>query len=229
MSFGIYKQGQGYWVRTMTAVFVGVLFLVGASWAWKQAENITLPIKGYVLTLNVTGDQQPAPQSTVIIERLGSQDIARPIARAQVESITVSSSGRGVLTIHQINFEAGEVAIPSDARVRADQVSLNFAGQVVGRQSIDLFPRLYVQATIAGVIILIGTVCLYWLVGIKPGTVDFLVATDGEMKKVNWSTRKEIIGSTQVVIVAAVLIAAVLFVIDLAFSNLFKLIGVLEG
>lgn len=229
MSFGIYKQGQGYWVRTMTAVFVGVLFLVGASWAWKQTENLTLPIKGYVLTLNVTGDQQPDPQSTVLIERIGSRDVVEPIASAQVESVSVSGTGRGVLAINQIEFAQGHFAIPSDARVRADSSTINFAGQVVGRESIELFPRLYVQAAIAGVIILIGTVCLYYLVGIKPRTVDFLVATDGEMKKVNWSTRKEIIGSTQVVIVAAVLIAGILFIIDLAFSNLFKLIGVLEG
>ncbi|MCL4222633.1 MAG: preprotein translocase subunit SecE [Phycisphaerales bacterium] len=229
MSFGIYKQGQGYWVRTMTAVFAGVLFLVGASWAWKQAENLTLPIKGYVLTLNVTGDQQPAPGSTVQIERIGSRDVVEPVASARVESLAVSGTGRGVLTIGQIEFAKGHAAIPSDARIRADDSTLNFSGQVVGRESIELFPRLYVQASIAGVIILFGTICLYWLVGIRPGTVDFLVATDGEMKKVNWSTRKEIIGSTQVVIVAAVLIAGILFIIDLAFSNLFKLIGVLEG
>ncbi len=229
MSFGIYKQGQGYWVRTMTAVFVGILFLVGASWAWTQAENITLPIKGYVLTLNVTGDQQPAPQSTVIIERIGAQDAIEPVATARVESLTVSTSGRGILNLDQVDFAEGHQGIPSDARVRAQTDSLNFSGQVVGRQEIELFPRLYVQATIAGIIILAGTICLYWLVGVKPGTVDFLVATDGEMKKVNWSTRKEIIGSTQVVIVAAVLIAGILFVIDLAFSNFFKLIGVLEG
>ncbi|KAA0217510.1 MAG: preprotein translocase subunit SecE [Leptolyngbya sp. PLA3] len=229
MSFGIYKQGQGYWVRTMTAVFAGVLFLVGASWAWKQAENITLPVKGYVLTLNVTGDQQPAPQSGVIIERVDARDAVRPVATAQVESLTVSGTGRGVLAINHIEFAKGELGIPQDARVRTEGDSLNFSGQVVGREQIDLFPRLYVQATIAGVIILVGTACLYWLVGTKPGTVDFLVATDGEMKKVNWSTRKEIIGSTQVVIVASVLIAGILFVIDLAFSNFFKLIGVLEG
>src|SRR5437879_5097261 len=29
----------------------------------------------------------------------------------------------------------------------------------------------------------------------KPKVVDFLIATDSEMKKVNWTTRKELIGS----------------------------------
>ena len=48
------------------------------------------------------------------------------------------------------------------------------------------------------------------------------------MRKVNWSTRKEIIGSTQVVIVAAFLLAAFLFGIDTAFAKFFQIIGVIE-
>src|SRR5436305_8297203 len=34
----------------------------------------------------------------------------------------------------------------------------------------------------------------------KPRVVDFFIATESEMKKVNWTSRKEIIGSTKVVI-----------------------------
>ena len=43
----------------------------------------------------------------------------------------------------------------------------------------------------------------------KPTNVDFLIATDSEMKKVNWTSRKELIGSTKVVIVFMFLIAVV--------------------
>ncbi len=61
-----------------------------------------------------------------------------------------------------------------------------------------------------------------------PRTSDFMIATEGEMKKVNWSTKREVIGSTKVVIVFVFLFAAVLFVIDLAFQELFKWMGVLK-
>ena len=44
----------------------------------------------------------------------------------------------------------------------------------------------------------------------KPSNVDFLVATDREMKKVNWTSRKDLIGSTKVVIVFMFLIALIL-------------------
>ena len=48
------------------------------------------------------------------------------------------------------------------------------------------------------------------------------------MKKVNWSTRKEVIGSTWVVVVACFLIAAFLFSIDFVFAMFFRAIKVLE-
>jgi preprotein translocase subunit SecE len=62
----------------------------------------------------------------------------------------------------------------------------------------------------------------------KPANVDFLIATDSEMKKVNWTSRKDLIGSTKVVIVFMFLIALFLFAIDIAFSYFFYLIGVLK-
>ena len=62
----------------------------------------------------------------------------------------------------------------------------------------------------------------------KPSNVDFLIATDSEMKKVNWTTRKELIGSTKVVIWFMLIIALFLFACDLLFGAFFHLIGVLR-
>jgi len=58
--------------------------------------------------------------------------------------------------------------------------------------------------------------------------VEFLVATDSEMKKVNWTTRKELIGSTKVVIIFMFIIAMFLFTCDLIFGAFFHLVGVLK-
>jgi preprotein translocase SecE subunit len=70
----------------------------------------------------------------------------------------------------------------------------------------------------------------YYLIGCKPKFVDFLIATEGEMKKVNWSTRREILGSTWVVIGLTVVIALIISVLDfLIYSPLFRTINVLES
>ena len=69
---------------------------------------------------------------------------------------------------------------------------------------------------------------LAWYLMNKPTNVDFLIATDSEMKKVNWTSRKDLIGSTKVVIIFMFLIALFLFAIDILFSYFFYLIGVLK-
>ncbi|HAL45032.1 MAG: preprotein translocase subunit SecE [Planctomycetes bacterium GWF2_42_9] len=65
-------------------------------------------------------------------------------------------------------------------------------------------------------------VFLYWIVN-KPTVADFLIAAEGELKKVSFSSRREIAVSTFVVIVVVFLMAAMLgtadFVFDLFFTN----------
>lgn len=62
----------------------------------------------------------------------------------------------------------------------------------------------------------------------KPQNVDFLIATDSEMKKVNWTTKEELIGSTKVVILFMFVIAVFLFTFDIIFGYFFYLIHVLK-
>jgi preprotein translocase subunit SecE len=86
------------------------------------------------------------------------------------------------------------------------------------------------RPTRAGIIAGFLAVCavVLWRVLNKPSIVDFFIATESEMKKVNWTTRKELIGSTKVVIIFMFLIAGILFLYDLFFGELFHLIKVLE-
>jgi preprotein translocase SecE subunit len=70
---------------------------------------------------------------------------------------------------------------------------------------------------------------LTWYLINKPGNADFLIATDSEMKKVNWTSRNELIGSTKVVIFFVIAISLLLFVIDLLFGYFFYWIDVLKA
>lgn len=88
-----------------------------------------------------------------------------------------------------------------------------------------LAPR-WVGLIVAG--LAVGSGLLVWRYLNKPYVVDFMIATESEMKKVNWTSKKDLIGSTKVVIVFMFLIAAVLFVIDIMFGYLFFFINVLK-
>jgi len=69
---------------------------------------------------------------------------------------------------------------------------------------------------------------MFWMVN-RPKSADFLIATEGEMKKVSWSSRREIVGSTKVVIVAVFILAALLYGVDAGFAMLFRVMGVMGG
>lgn len=228
MAFGIYKQGQGYWVRTLTAVFLGVLFFVAAGWGWDQAVGIKLPAKAHDMPLTIVRGDVPAPGTLLVLERAVDDTSFEQIGSGSVASFATSEERRGTLQLTDLTLSKDDVLVTSVTRLRSESGAAEFLATVSSVRPIPLLPELYVQAGVAGAIILLGTFVVLWFVGTSRKTVEFLIATDGEMKKVNWSTKKEVIGSTQVVIVAAFLIAAILFVIDLAFSNFFQLIGVLE-
>lgn len=73
-----------------------------------------------------------------------------------------------------------------------------------------------------------GGLLLYWIVCVWRKSCDFFIATEGEMKKVSWTTWGELVGATKVVIAATLLLAVILFVIDVIFMLFFAWIGVLK-
>lgn len=76
-------------------------------------------------------------------------------------------------------------------------------------------------------LVVIGIGLLMFRLVNRPRTADFLIATESEMKKVSWSSRKEIVGSTKVVIVFTFILAAILFSTDVLFAALFKWLGIM--
>ena len=88
--------------------------------------------------------------------------------------------------------------------------------------------RLYIQA--GSVVVALSVAgSLFWWVFNKPRVGDFLIATEAEMKKVNWPTRREIIGSTWVVICGTFILTILMTLIDVFFALFFRRIGILQG
>jgi preprotein translocase SecE subunit len=87
---------------------------------------------------------------------------------------------------------------------------------------------LIVRVIVAAALVAVGAWLVFWLIGRNHGVVDFMIATEGEMKKVNWSSRKEVFGATRVVIVMVLALAFFLFAVNLLFIALFSWIDVLK-
>jgi preprotein translocase SecE subunit len=98
---------------------------------------------------------------------------------------------------------------------------------VAGLGCLQLYKRLqagdlslWVETMVPAGLFVILTILIFWLVN-KPSFTDFLIAAEGEMKKVSWSSRQEIAVSTFIVIVVVVIMAALLGTTDIGFRTFF--------
>jgi preprotein translocase SecE subunit len=79
---------------------------------------------------------------------------------------------------------------------------------------------LWVETMVSAGLFLVVAALMLWLVN-KPNVADFMIAAEGEMKKVNWSTRQEVAVSTFVVIVVVVILAVLLGTADFSLQWFF--------
>lgn len=132
---GIYKSGQGYWVRLMSAIAYGVVVALGLKWLWDWLNTMTFD---------------------------------------------------GVETTYV------QVAV--------------------------MLPCAFVFGAIG-----------FWIIGAKKRTVEFMIATEGEMRKVNWSSKRELQRATWAVIFLTFALAFYCFVFDQVFYYIFFSAGVLDA
>ena len=86
----------------------------------------------------------------------------------------------------------------------------------------------YLRGSLAAGFMIIMALLIYWVFGLNRKAVEFFIATEGELKKVNWSTRREIFGQTWVVIGVSIIISLILLTADLLFTYIFQQAGVLQ-
>lgn len=222
MQMGIYKPGQGYWVRVLTAIGAAICFGAAALWAWQQAGAIRVPTPRYELTLGSVEGTIPSGEIVKLL-REGATGDPEEMGSALIEHV---APGQGSVVVDSIAITDPEHEMNDTVAITLDS---GRTLRVTGRRGIPLFEVLYLQAGVAGAIVLMGAFVTYYFVGAHRRAVEFLIATDSEMKKVNWSTWKDIRGSTLVVIVAALLLTSGLFAVDMGFSVFFRWIGVLTN
>jgi preprotein translocase subunit SecE len=80
--------------------------------------------------------------------------------------------------------------------------------------------RIWIATMIPSGLFIIMALLAFWLVN-KARVADFMIAAEGEMKKVSWSSRQEIAVSTFIVIVVVVIMGVLLGAADLIFQTFF--------
>ncbi len=85
--------------------------------------------------------------------------------------------------------------------------------------------NIWVCTLVPGCICVGLTLLIFWVVN-KPNIADFMIAAEGEIKKVSWSSRREIVASTTIVILVVLCMGFMLVGVDFFFQFLFRVLGV---
>ncbi|MHC4114174.1 MAG: preprotein translocase subunit SecE [Planctomycetota bacterium] len=80
--------------------------------------------------------------------------------------------------------------------------------------------NLWVVTMVPACLFLALAILVYWFLN-KPSIVDFMISSEGEMKKVSWSSKSEIATSTFIVILVVVFMAVLFWFVDLVFQMFF--------
>ncbi len=222
MALAISKPGQGTWTRIMTACLIAVVTAATAGFVWQQATIIVdkLPKNDWVMGFKVNSGEPIVGTNVNLLA-----DSGKVIGTAKVMAYKPAEQ---TVRLSSLALEPG--ATPDAAlKIAADGPGAVAGDLVSPRIQQPFVEPIYMQGALAGVVLLLGFIVAYWLVGLRHRTVDFLVATDFEMKKVNWSTPREIMGSTWVVVGACIFVAVLMFTFDFLFKTFFQSIGVLTG
>ncbi|NIA21830.1 MAG: preprotein translocase subunit SecE [Anaerolineaceae bacterium] len=121
----------------------------------------------------------------------------------------------------RVTDEVKEKLVGTTSR-RGQEVRLRFKPADPYRYAI------HVQLGVPVLLLAIGAFGIFRLVNGRR-FADFLIATESEMKKVHWSSRAELIGSTVVVIVTVLILAAYIFGVDYLVVKGLRLLGVLRS
>ena len=197
----MYKPGQGYWTRMMSAIFFGVLVAGGALWLSSQIGAMNIAPASWRYTVSSTEGFTNGAE--VELRRSGIEVGSGFVQGGDGDVVELNSVMLGPDTI-----ASGVQSIVVEGTAPAEVSSLQISPQ---------FEKTYLQGGVAAGTLLIGAIVIFWLCYGNKKSSEFLIATEGEMKKVNWSSRREVLGSTWVVIGISVIIAAILFVADIGF------------
>ena len=226
MAIGIYKPGQGYWVRVLTATLIGVVTLAAGAWIYGQMGLVAdkLPRSVWAIPYAQAGGSPSSGELVTLLGKPADSGPAPEIGTATVEAYSAGASELRINNVHMTNATVNpDPSVAAAVKVASGQ-PVAIKGTVKGETAIN---PLLLQGVVMAVVLLVGAILAYYFVAIHQRFVEFLIATDGEMKKVNWSTQRDIRMSTMVVIFASVMLAASLFFVDFGFQWFFKTIGVL--
>ncbi|MCC5831076.1 MAG: preprotein translocase subunit SecE [Phycisphaeraceae bacterium] len=236
--FTIPKPGQGKIARLGSAVGFGVVLLGTVFWLVSEIGSVF----SYLREVRTDYGQLDRPYNRFTQDR----DQARVLRVTHQTAVNIQNRHRQQLEAEEpvaLRMQRVDGGRPTSFMISG--VITDGPGQSASLTLVEALPRdfdagrriesadarnmlIWVSGGTAVVLILGGLGMLFFILN-RPRIVDFLIATEDEMRKVNWPSKKEVIGATWVVILGTLFMGVTLWIVDLIFAELFINIGILEG
>jgi len=176
------------------------------------------------------GSETRTPQAgdwTLAVDRFTLRDFNQDFAKRYVK---IKDQGDSAV------FEPGDVVTDRDLQEsrkaqegfekKPETTAPDEVSGKVKYQSLTILP--HTKYTLP-LLIVAATLWFAWRIVNVPMFADFLIATEAELNKVSWTTRRRLIQDTIVVLVTVLLTAIFLFAADAIWSASLKWIGVLKS
>ncbi len=240
----VYKPMQGQRVRRATILgflllaAAGIYTLVSHQVLRRGVANweLNVPFTGQVVVTDpgdAAAELQPAPGANagqpLVLDRFEFQKIAEqynPATHVKIVQNGGSAKFKDGQIVSKQAFDEERKAVDENGGSMVGTAPQPPAGNLQYR-SLMLLPAV---AYTVPLLILVASIWLAWRVVNLPVFADFLIATEAEMNKVSWTSRKNLVQDTVVVLVTVVLMAFFLFGTDAVWAALLrsKVINVLQ-
>lgn len=124
---------------------------------------------------------------------------------------TVGDVVAGINSLGNIKVSAS-INAGGDAIILLDTSGLPF----------EVFGKEFLSAHVVAAFFLVGSMVGVYILVNRPRVAGFLVEVEGELRKVSWPTRREVLGSTLVVLILMAVLAAYIFLVDFVLANILK-------
>jgi len=169
---------------------------------------------------------QPDNKGTAVMNRANEDDRSRRREERQARGGRPAASRPASSSAFRL-YKPGQGAyVRWGSAAGAGVVAVGFIAFL--QEQLTRFQNEWIEYLVPAGVLVILAYLIFLALGKSPSVVDFMVATEGEMKKVNWSTRREVLGATKVVIATVIALGMILFVVDIFFMAFFEGIGVLR-
>jgi len=194
---------------------------------WRRGDIVSRQEYDAEIARRVKAGQSSMPVAGPPVNRYELRDLNDSFAR---DFVHITDPGKSTKfkkndVVRKDDFLSEKERLEKDSRPAPTAEAPRLASGITDYKRVSLLP--HVRFTLPILLAAFSLWFAYRLVSFPP-FADFLIATEAELNKVSWVTRKRLVQDTMVVLVTMLLLTVFLFVVDAIWYTVLSYVGVIH-